>query len=105
MTPVILAAGEESAWFNMSGFVGGDVVLTIKIGGSGVAAINVSCDESDAHTDEVSSVESFSSTTVRVLQAPLPDYIQIKNTAGSGTVTFALGRGVQQVTDVPPPTE
>lgn len=104
MTPVTLAAGELSAWFDLSGFVGGDMVLTLVIAGGGAAAINVSCDESDDHADAVNAVETFSASAARVLPTPLPDFIQLENTA-SGTVVFALGRGVQYKTEVPPPKE
>ena len=104
MTSVTLTAGESSAWFNMGGFVGSDVVFNVVVAGGGIAAINVSNDEDDAHPDAINAVESFSSSTARVLQRPIPDFVQIKNT-GSGTVKFTIGRGVEQVTAVPPPTE
>ena len=105
MTSVTLAAGEPSAWFNMRGFVGSDVVVNLVIAGGGVAAINVSNDDDENHPDAIEAVESFSSSTARVLQRPLPDFIQIENTAVAGTVKFTIGYGVQCITAEPPPTE
>lgn len=101
MDAVTLSAGESSDWFNMSGFVGADVVLTLKIAGGGIAAINVSC--SDDHAEANDAVETFAASAARVLQRPLPNFIQIKNTS-TGTVVFAFGHGVQCITAEPPPT-
>ena len=94
MVTVTLEAGESSPFYDLRGFQGGRLSATYKLANGGIADLYVSNEDVPTSNGALFH-ESYSATSARGLPEPLPDFVQIRNSGASGTVTFAISHGTK----------
>lgn len=90
ITPTTLTNGQATAWYDCRGIRSG-VLIIAKVTGVATWEIEVSGDESDAKAD-LDSIDAFTVSDSRIVEAPLSRFLRVKQTAGAGSVIVSIGR-------------
>jgi hypothetical protein len=99
MLRYVLTAGQRSPWIELRG------VSAFEMQGKnasssvcGLYGANVDPTSKSATVDDEVLVESFGGTSfARSLYSPMPRFVYVKNTAGTGTVTITFGQAVNDL--------